>query len=267
MSSGAEKTWSVCGAYWISSNSSQRKTTEPAVTAMSLPNVNASGSTIDGTRGADIMSSTKWRNPRTALSPPVSISAFQPQRVQHRVVARRESFGEEVQTRIGFARRHASRGSHPKTVDPPCCWSQGRPAWCGEATDCPATLGRRIACRPWLVSSSDRPSAIDTSSRPSDAARDATVLGCLARFSANLLHAVLGIIRSAMPSAELVNSRSRGAASSSALRLWWSLPRVSCLLGRWWFHFTPQQLARRTSRVGCPRTRSGAGTCTRRHAP
>ena len=78
MSSGAEKTFSVCGAYWISSNSSQRRTTEPGVTAMVSPSVKASGSIIDGTRGADAMSPTKLRSPRTALRPPVSMSAFQP---------------------------------------------------------------------------------------------------------------------------------------------------------------------------------------------
>ena len=72
------RTSSVCGTYWINSNSSARNTTEPGVTAMSSPSVNASGSTIDGTRGAAIMSSMRCRMPRTALSPPVSINAFQP---------------------------------------------------------------------------------------------------------------------------------------------------------------------------------------------
>src|SRR4029077_10234490 len=53
----------------------------------------------------------------------------------------------------------------------------------------------------------------------SPAAGDATVRGCWAGLSANLLHATLGISRSAMPTAELVNSRSSGAANSSAVDL------------------------------------------------
>jgi hypothetical protein len=57
---------------------------------------------------------------------------------------------------------------------------------------------------------------MEINSRPREAARDVTVRGCLARFSANLLHATLGIIRSAMPTAELVSNKSSGAASSSA---------------------------------------------------
>ena len=35
-----------------------------------------SGSIIDGTLGADLMSRAKWRSPRTALSPPVSTKAL-----------------------------------------------------------------------------------------------------------------------------------------------------------------------------------------------
>src|SRR6478735_1460694 len=105
----------------------------------------------------------------------------------------------------------------------------------------PRHAGSANLLSPFAGATSERPSATDTNSRPSDAALDATVRGCLARFSANLLHATLGINRSAMPTAELVNSRSNGAASSSAL---WLLvaTTASRLLGWWWFHFTAQQL-------------------------
>src|ERR1700741_5349462 len=57
---------------------------------------------------------------------------------------------------------------------------------------------------------------METSSRPSEAARVATLCGCRPRFSANRLHETLGITRSAIPTAELVSNKSNGAASSSA---------------------------------------------------
>src|SRR5262249_9288086 len=83
----------------------------------------------------------------------------------------------------------------------------------------PRHAGSANLLSPFAGATSERPSAIDTNSRPSAAARDATVPGCLARLSANLLHATLGSSRSAIPTAELVNSRSSGAASSSAVDL------------------------------------------------
>ena len=64
----------VCGVYWISSNMSVRSTTAPGVTAMSSPTANASGSTIDGTRGGVAKSRTSRRPPATRLPPPVSIA-------------------------------------------------------------------------------------------------------------------------------------------------------------------------------------------------
>ena len=63
----------------------------------------------------------------------------------------------------------------------------------------PRHAGSANRLSPLAGVNSDRPSAIESSSRPSDPARDATVRGCLARLSANLLHEVLGIILSAMP--------------------------------------------------------------------
>src|SRR3954462_7027267 len=83
----------------------------------------------------------------------------------------------------------------------------------------PRHAGSANRLSPLAGVNSERPSATESSSRPSDPARDATVRGCLARLSANRLHEVLGIILSAMPTAELVNRRSNGAASSSALLL------------------------------------------------
>src|ERR1700752_4060945 len=43
-----------------------------------FPSVNASDSTIDGSRGRLRMSVAKCRSPRTTLSPPVSIAALYP---------------------------------------------------------------------------------------------------------------------------------------------------------------------------------------------
>ena len=57
---------------------------------------------------------------------------------------------------------------------------------------------------------------METNSRPSEAARDATGRSFLARLSANRLRATLGITRSATPTADLVSNKSNGAASSSA---------------------------------------------------
>ncbi len=73
ISSGTLRTWVVCGVYWISSKTSVRSTTEPGVTATSSPTVKASGSTIEGTRGAVAKSRTKRRPPATRLPPPVSM--------------------------------------------------------------------------------------------------------------------------------------------------------------------------------------------------
>ena len=66
----------MTGRYWISSNTGVRRTTEPGVTARSTPTSNASGSTMDGTRGATAMSAAKFRRPARVLLPPVSMAAF-----------------------------------------------------------------------------------------------------------------------------------------------------------------------------------------------
>src|SRR4030088_1333915 len=111
------------------------------------------------------------------------------------------------------------------------------------SNELPCHAGSVNRLSPLAGATSDRPSPMATSSRPRAAAREATVPGCLARFSANLLQAVLGIIRSATPTAELVNSRSKGAASSSAVV---AATTVLILLVWQWFHCTAQQLVRRT---------------------
>ena len=74
MSSGTLRTLVVCGVYWISSKTSVRSTTSPGVTATSSPTAKASGSTIDGTRGAVAKSRAKRRPPATRLPPPVSMT-------------------------------------------------------------------------------------------------------------------------------------------------------------------------------------------------
>ena len=69
---------SVTGWYWMSSNWSVACTTPPGVTARSWPTSKASADTMDGTRGEVARSEARARRPRTAFSPPVSMSAFQP---------------------------------------------------------------------------------------------------------------------------------------------------------------------------------------------
>jgi hypothetical protein len=75
-SSGSSRTFGVCGLYWMSSNTGQRSTTAPGVTAMSSPIVNADVSTIEGIRGGVRMSRAKLPAPRTKLRPPVSSAAL-----------------------------------------------------------------------------------------------------------------------------------------------------------------------------------------------
>ena len=76
MSSGNWCTVGVAGVYWMSSQTSVRATTDPGVTARSLPTWNASPSTMVGMCGEEAMSETKARIPRTRLRPPVSMYAF-----------------------------------------------------------------------------------------------------------------------------------------------------------------------------------------------
>jgi hypothetical protein len=76
MSSGISRTSSVCGRYWISSNTSVRSTTAPGVTATVRPTSNGDGSTISGMRGGVAMSRSKLRLPRARLPPAVSMTAF-----------------------------------------------------------------------------------------------------------------------------------------------------------------------------------------------
>ena len=76
MSSGHCLTFSRCGTYWMSSSTSERKTTAPGVVARVWPTSNASGSTMLGTRGAVTLSRTRFRSPDSTLPPPVSIAAF-----------------------------------------------------------------------------------------------------------------------------------------------------------------------------------------------
>src|SRR5882762_5810396 len=156
--------------------------------------------------------------PRIALCPPVSINAFHPNGFRMGLLlGASPSVSTSSTNRIRSASRQ-SRSASKKS------WSTvllvARYACIVRRSNgLPRHAGSENRLSPLAGASSDRPSAIESSSRPSVPARDATVRGCLARLSANLLHAVLGIILSAMPTAELVNSRSNGAASSSALLL------------------------------------------------
>ena len=76
MSSGNSCTVGVAGWYWMSSQTSVRATTDPGVTARSLPTWNASRFTMVGMCGEEVMSEANARIPRTRLRPPVSIYAF-----------------------------------------------------------------------------------------------------------------------------------------------------------------------------------------------
>src|ERR1700722_9965770 len=118
----------------------------------------------------------------------------------------------------------------------------------------PRQAGSLNRLSPLAGATSDRPSPMVTNSRPRAAAREATVPGCLTRLNANLLQEVLGIIRSAMPTAALVSSRSKGAASSSALPVV-ATTMVLLLFVCRWFHFASQQLVRRTGGTGAATTR------------
>ncbi len=112
ISSGTVHTVSVCGVYWISSNTSSRNTTDPAVAATVCPTVNASGSTIDGTRGDLRMSVTKCRSPRTMLSPPVSIAALYPSGFTNGILlGASPSVTKSRTNRICSASRQSSRAS------------------------------------------------------------------------------------------------------------------------------------------------------------
>ncbi len=75
-SNGRSRTCSVCGVYWMSSNTGVRSTTAPGVIARSPPTSNASGSTIVGIRGGVAMSRARLAAPRAKLRPPVSMKAF-----------------------------------------------------------------------------------------------------------------------------------------------------------------------------------------------
>ena len=61
----------IASVYWMSSQTSVRATTDPGVTARSLPTWNALPSTMVGMCGAEAMSEAKARIPRTRLRPPV----------------------------------------------------------------------------------------------------------------------------------------------------------------------------------------------------
>jgi hypothetical protein len=111
ISSGTDHTLSACGVYWISSNTSRRNTTAPGVTAMVLPSVNASGSTIDGRRGGVRMSLAKCRSPRTTLSPLVSIAALYPNGFTNGLLLGASPSVAKFNTNL--ARRRADATSHP----------------------------------------------------------------------------------------------------------------------------------------------------------
>ena len=74
-SSGTARTVGVCGAYWISSNTSVRRTTAPGLTPRLPPTAKADVSTICGIRGGWARSFTRFSPPRTKLSPPDSRAA------------------------------------------------------------------------------------------------------------------------------------------------------------------------------------------------
>src|SRR6266536_3251769 len=75
-SSGTCRTVGVCGAYWISSNTSVRNTTAPGVAPRLSPTAKSEPSTICGMRGALAMSRSRFSPPRRKFIPPLSIAAL-----------------------------------------------------------------------------------------------------------------------------------------------------------------------------------------------
>src|ERR1700758_2136984 len=131
--------------------------------------------------------------------------------------------------------------------------SRGLPRQAGSAKRLSALAG----------ATSESPRAIDHNSRPSAAPRDATVRGLRARFNANLLHDVLGIIRSVIPTAELVNSRSRGAANSSAPAIV-AATTLLFLLECHWPNVAAQRLDKSTAFAALRCPFNGPDRCARR---
>src|SRR3954452_25295217 len=74
--SGTSRTVSVVGAYWISSKTSVRWTTDPGVAAMFPPILNFEVSTLAGRRGDVDRSRSRFLAPAIRLAPPYSIVTF-----------------------------------------------------------------------------------------------------------------------------------------------------------------------------------------------
>ena len=215
ISSGTCRTAGVTGRYWISSNTGVRRTTEPGVTARSTPTSNASGSTMDGTRGATAMSAAKCRRPARALLPPVSMAAFTAAGFSSGLLLGASASMRLVSTNPTRSESASSSPASATTPSAVCAaaryacivrCSSGLPAHPGSAN----RRSRRDGC------TCERPAAMRASSPASCVPRPATSRGLAARAAARRRPEPPGLIRRSMPVAASLSSRSSGAAAASA---------------------------------------------------
>ena len=207
MTSGTARTFSVVGVYWISSNTSVRKTTAPGVFARSSPTVNASGSTIVGTRGGDARSDTNCFSPRTALRPPVSMAAFSDSGLTTGTL-----LGARASTRFVAVNRIRSSSFHSRSASSISSQAVRAVARCSciarRSRPLPDHAGSANRLSFLLGASSDLPAAIRATSLASSPARFATAPGRRASAEPN---------RSAVPAGGTMRRSGPTAASTSSM--------------------------------------------------
>ena len=192
MTSGYWCTRGVVGSYWISSQISVRATTDPGVTARSRPTSNASGDTIAGIRGAADRSDASARTPRTALSPPVSMSAFQAAGLISGLL-----LGAAASTRFRTMNPARSASRHPSSASASSdsaavaparysCTIRRRNGFCVHA----GSVNRRSR---GAGATADRPAVIRPTSVPSAAARRATEPRLAGQVQAQPEHRAVGL--------------------------------------------------------------------------
>jgi hypothetical protein len=176
MSRGTSRTVSVDGRYWISSNTSVRKMTAPGVVARSSPTENASGSTIEGTRGGVARSLTNWVRPRTALRPPVSMAALSDSGLTTGTL-----LGARASTRLVALNRMRSSSCQSRSASSISSQAVRAAARCvciaRLSSGLPVQAGSLNRLSFLLGVSSELPAAMRASSRASSPARPATAPG------------------------------------------------------------------------------------------
>ncbi len=215
MTSGYWCTRGVVGSYWISSQMSVRATTAPGVTARSRPTSNASGDTIAGIRGAVERSDASARAPRTALSPPVSMSAFQATGLTSGLL-----LGAAASTRFRTMNPARSASRQPSSASASSDSAAAAPA----RYSCTIRLRKGFCVHAGSVNRrsrgagarAERPAVIRPSSVPSAAARRATDRGWRARCRPSRSTDPSGWNRCSTPRAASDSSRSSAGTPSAA---------------------------------------------------